>query len=108
MRNKGMMAIEVMVIIVLAVVVLAVLIGIIIFGGQQPASDLGKQTFVRACCQLNMPLTCSDPDEVMCTVPENLRAVFGSGDSKNQVTLESAADKIGIASDKVKTFCGCG
>ena len=33
-KNKGMMAVEVMVIIVLAVIVLAVLVGIIIFGGQ--------------------------------------------------------------------------
>ncbi|MBI4167764.1 MAG: hypothetical protein HY515_02305 [Candidatus Aenigmarchaeota archaeon] len=107
MKQKGMMAIEVMVIIVLAVVVLAVLVGVIIFGGQQPTSDLGKQTFVRACCQLNMPLTCTNVDQVKCTVPENLRATFGSGDAKNQITLESAADKIGISSDKVKTFCGC-
>ncbi|MBI3413677.1 MAG: hypothetical protein HY051_06410 [Candidatus Aenigmarchaeota archaeon] len=107
-KTKGMMAVEVMVIIVLAVIVLAVLVGVVILGGQQPTGELGKQTFVRGCCQLNMPLTCTDPDEVMCTVPENLRATFGPGDAKNQISLESAADKIGIASDKVKTFCGCG
>ncbi|MBI1972153.1 MAG: hypothetical protein HYS53_02530 [Candidatus Aenigmarchaeota archaeon] len=107
MRKKGMMAVELMVIIVLAIVVLAVLVGVIIFGGQQPTSDLGKQTFVRSCCQLNMPLTCINPDQVWCTVPENLRSAFGSGDLKNQISLGSAADKIGISPDKVKTFCGC-
>ena len=108
MERKGMMAIEIMVLIVLAVIVMAVLIGLVIFGGQKPTSDLGKQTFVRSCCQLNMPLTCNNPNQAKCTVSEDLKSTFGPVDDKNQITLTAAADKIGIAAANVKLFCGCG
>jgi len=108
MEKKSMMAVEIMVIIVLATIVLAVLVGVIILGGQQPTSDIAKQTFVRACCQLNMPLTCTNTDQVKCTVPDSLESTFGPSGIEKKVFLISAADKIGISGlGNVKTFCGC-
>lgn len=110
MRKKGMLAIEIMVIMILAVIVLAVLVGVIIFGGQKPTGDLAKQTFVRSCCQLNMPLTCTNPSSVNCVVPKELQSSFPCTESGGKCvsSLTSAADKIGITSGNVKTFCGCG
>ena len=112
MRKKGMMVIELMVIVVLAVIVLAVLIGIIIMGGQQPTSDLAKQTFVRSCCQLNMPLTCSNTQNVKCVVPKELVAGFGCGPIDGdpcKKSLMDVAGTIGISDESgVKVFCGCG
>ncbi|MBI2085154.1 MAG: hypothetical protein HYT71_01425 [Candidatus Aenigmarchaeota archaeon] len=111
-RKKGMMIVELMVIVVLAVIVLAVLIGIIILGGQQPTSDLAKQTLVRSCCQLNMPLSCSNTQNVNCIVSKELEAGFDCtpiDGSPCKKTLVEIAGKVGISDvSGVKTFCGCG
>ncbi len=104
MADKGELAIEMVILVAIGVIVLAVVIGLVIFGGQQPGSDIAKQAFVRSCCQLNSQIVCSNLAAAKCVVPDSLESFFGEG----RPLLTDVADKIGISGDEnVKKFCGC-
>ncbi|MFH0890209.1 MAG: hypothetical protein V1836_03670 [Candidatus Aenigmatarchaeota archaeon] len=106
--KKGMLAIDMIIVLAIGVIILAVVVGLVIFGGQQPGSDIAKQAFVRSCCQLNMPTTCTaDSSTINCIIPKSLESSFGCTSSPCSRKLDFVASAIGITSN-VKAFCGCG